>query len=742
MRYIKTSNDLVEFIEASNEGQILSVRAFQFGELYFQIKNRKVTFYLNDQENPWRNDVWSADIPLQIDEEVYETEEETSAALHSIMNDSFQEQLDELKEDLAAEEARAQEAEEQLDDKIDDETERAISAETHLQTEITELSGAVSNIDARVTRNTNDISALTDALNSEISRSTTKDAEHDALISGLTNGLDNEIQRAMSAETVLHNEILAERDRALAAESALTNTLNSEITRSTAKDAEHDAEISGLSTSLQNEINRAVGAENTLRNDLNNEISARTASDNTQNQRITALEVGKADKSDLNNYYTKTESDNKYATKEYISGLTENIYTKDETNALLDEKADKISSVASAQYNSQNKTIDFKNISGTVISSIDARDFIKDGMVDNVVITNGNLVITFNTDAGKEPISIPLTSIFDPTNYYSKDDIDAKLSGKTDVSAFTAHTADTTIHFTSGDVQNQISAYTYDKHTIDEKVASGGTFDPTNYYTKSEVDASQLAQDQRIDELSGNVQTLSGQVQTISGNSYTKQEVDGKLANKADLSVFTAHTADTTIHFTTAAVQTQISNYTYDKATIDEKVASGGTFDPTQYYTTANTYSKTEVNGLLGDKADLSALTSHTANTSIHVTASEKSNWNGKQDQLTAGSGITIVNNVISATGGSAPIDAYTKAESDAKFATITNLNSHSGNTTMHITQAERNAWNAKADASNVYNKTEVNNLLAEKPNVWCGNESEWSQISGSTESGTIYLVY
>lgn len=53
-----------------------------------------------------------------------------------------------------------------------------------------------------------------------------------------------------------------------------------------------------------------------------------------------------------------------------------------------------------------------------------------------------------------------------------------------------------------------------------------------------------------------------------------------------------------------------------------------------------------------------------------------------------------------------------------------------------------------KADSNSVYTKsetytkTEVDNKVSVKPNVWCGNESEWSQISGSTESGTIYLVY
>lgn len=76
-----------------------------------------------------------------------------------------------------------------------------------------------------------------------------------------------------------------------------------------------------------------------------------------------------------------------------------------------------------------------------------------------------------------------------------------------------------------------------------------------------------------------------------------------------------------------------------------------------------------------------------------------------------------------------------------------------SGITTSGITSAECQTMidesiSGKADTSDVYtktevyNKTEVDNKVSVKPNVWCGNESEWSQISGSTESGTIYLVY
>lgn len=87
--------------------------------------------------------------------------------------------------------------------------------------------------------------------------------------------------------------------------------------------------------------------------------------------------------------------------------------------------------VDSASYDSANHQILFKN-GTTTLFSLDATAFVKDGMVDDVEISGGNLVITFNTDAGKQAISIPLTDIFDPANYYDKDDVDGLLGDKAD----------------------------------------------------------------------------------------------------------------------------------------------------------------------------------------------------------------------------------------------------------------------------------------------------------------------
>ena len=88
--------------------------------------------------------------------------------------------------------------------------------------------------------------------------------------------------------------------------------------------------------------------------------------------------------------------------------------------------------VNNGSYNSTTKKIELKH-DNVVLAQIDATEFIKDGMVSDVVITGSNLVITFNTDSGKQPISIPLTDIFNPANYYDKTATDQLLAAKANV---------------------------------------------------------------------------------------------------------------------------------------------------------------------------------------------------------------------------------------------------------------------------------------------------------------------
>ena len=72
-----------------------------------------------------------------------------------------------------------------------------------------------------------------------------------------------------------------------------------------------------------------------------------------------------------------------------------------------------LSSVLNLTYDNGTKKINLTGKSNAVIASIDATDFIKDGMVQSVELQGNNLVITFNTDAGAEPISVDLSKFLD-----------------------------------------------------------------------------------------------------------------------------------------------------------------------------------------------------------------------------------------------------------------------------------------------------------------------------------------
>lgn len=62
-----------------------------------------------------------------------------------------------------------------------------------------------------------------------------------------------------------------------------------------------------------------------------------------------------------------------------------------------------------------------------LLATVDGSTWVKDGMVESVAVVGNNLEITFNTDSGKEKISVPLTDVFNPDNYYNKTEIDSKF---------------------------------------------------------------------------------------------------------------------------------------------------------------------------------------------------------------------------------------------------------------------------------------------------------------------------
>lgn len=172
------------------------------------------------------------------------------------------------------------------------------------------------------------------------------------------------------------------------------------------------------------------------------------------------------------------------------------VANKNAWNAKLDA-SDVEGFFGAVAYDSQTKRINFYNTSveGDVLGYVDATDFIKDGMVSNVEIKNVTgkgtcIVITFNSDAGKQAIEIPITQIFDASNYY-----------------------------TTAQTQSYVQGYTYDKSTIDQKISQSGTFDPTQYY-----DTAHTYSKTEVNTL------LDGKANA--STTYTKTEVDSALSGK------------------------------------------------------------------------------------------------------------------------------------------------------------------------------------------------------------------
>lgn len=163
-------------------------------------------------------------------------------------------------------------------------------------------------------------------------------------------------------------------------------------------------------------------------------------------------------------------------------------------NAKLDA-SDVENFFGAVNYDSQTKRINFYNEStgGTVLAFIDATDFVKDGFLSSVTIDNKTIegqsvpcmVFIWNTDAGVQETDIPLSGIFNPSNYYDKTAIDGLLADKLDVDDFETYSAATETaiaakqdELTAGtgiDIQNNVVSVTGVPLTVDDTVTSGSS---------------------------------------------------------------------------------------------------------------------------------------------------------------------------------------------------------------------------------------------------------------------------
>ena len=164
---------------------------------------------------------------------------------------------------------------------------------------------------------------------------------------------------------------------------------------------------------------------------------------------------------------------------------------------------------------------------------------------------------------------------------------------------------------------------------------------------------------------------------TISGyeisDAYTKTEVDGLLGG------FDEHIDNTVIHVT------QEDKNFWNALSASEVDWKDIINTPTTVsgYGITDAYTKTEVDGLIGDFDE------HIENTVIHVTQEDKTFWNSLSASEVDWKDIINTPTTVSGYGIT---DAYTKTEVDGL---IEPFEEHLNDGVIHVTQNDKNLWNS-----------------------------------------------
>ena len=486
-----------------------------------------------------------------------------------------------LDEKIDAEIARATSAETALQNAIDAEATRAQEAEADLQAALDqEIADRIADVDAEETRAKAAEQALQTALTNEITRATQTEQQLNHRIDMVNDELDSEESRAQAAEqelrTLLTNEIAErkadvdeEEARAKAAEQALQDAIDAEEARATSAET-------ALQEAIDDEETRATEAEAGLQAAIDAEVARATSAETdlqaaieAEGQRAQDAEAALDEKIDD---AVSALTDAIEAEETRAKGVEADL--QNQINNLGNDKFD------DAVYDSSAKTINFY-AEGVVVATIDATDFIKDGMIDRVYIDNETqeLVIVWNAASGKDETRIPLSSIFNPDNYYTKDEIDDQVD-----------TINSAITNVQGDIVNINSAITNINETIDEM------------------------EDQYGDEISALTDSVRELEETVENDEFAVAMALNDLnTRKLDASAYTP---------------TDLSNY-YTKDETSGKTEIAEALD--------NFYTKEEIDAdhyvVSESLNDLNArINAHTADTDVHVTTAEKTAWNAKAD--------------------------------------------------------------------------------------------------------------
>ena len=254
-----------------------------------------------------------------------------------------------------------------------------------------------------------------------------KDDNSESFLSVSSDGV-----KVSGIQDAIDSAIETERNRAVAEEEGIKQNLSAADTRLTEKidkvSADTHTEIDRINGEIQTdannlaiEIQRAQGEEARIETLIDTKINTEVL------ERNDAIAVSLQDSKEytdnlvgnLNNVITanKVSVSSPLSMQESDTGTTVGLNIVSNSKVLNVEN-DGLKATIGISYDEDNNRIILTGIDGQELSSIDARRFIKDGMLDNVAVVTENdvkyIVFTFNTESGKDVIKFAVEEIFQP----------------------------------------------------------------------------------------------------------------------------------------------------------------------------------------------------------------------------------------------------------------------------------------------------------------------------------------
>lgn len=142
------------------------------------------------------------------------------------------------------------------------------------------------------------------------------------------------------------------------------------------------------------------------------------------------------------------------------------------------------------------------------------------------------------------------------------------------------------------------------------------------------------------------LETTIEEIKSSFDNYYDKDTVNTMLGDLSSLNILVVETLPVT-DISTSTIYLKPNTQSGTDNIYDEYIYVNNKWEiiGSTAVDLSNFYDKTTIDTKLADKAAAADLTAHTSDTDIHVTADNKTTWNGKQDALVSGTNIKTINN-------------------------------------------------------------------------------------------------